>query len=89
MIVDIDGDQAKTVQQVAQFFQATEEFVLAEIRSGALEAININTKPGAIRPRWRILASAVGKYALKHRHQVEVAAPKAKRAKSTAKDYFA
>ena len=87
MILD---DQAHTVQQTAEFLGVTEEAVLSLIRRGELQASNINTKPDAQRPRWRILASDIGKFMLKTRHQSAVDRPKPRRAKqSTTKDYFA
>lgn len=87
MILD---DRAHTVQQAAEFLGVTEEAVLSLIRRGELQASNINTRPNAQRPRWRILASDIGRFMLKTRHQVAVDRPKSRRAKAgTTKDYFA
>ncbi len=89
MLLDIDQDRACTVQFAAEFLGVTEESVLALIKQGVLPASNINTKPDAQRPRWRILSSDLGRFLLKTRHYVPTVAPKAKRAKATVKDYFA
>lgn len=89
MLLDIQEDRAYTVQDAAKFLSVTEESVLALIHRGELPASNVNTKPNAQRPRWRILSSDLGRFLLKTRHQVAAVAPKTKRAKSAAKDYFA
>jgi len=90
MTFDVTAHLARTVQQVAEFLQTTEEFVLAEIKRGALPASNINTKPDAQRPRWRILEADLARYMLQHRY-VAPSAPKPSRKsrKPVTKDYFA
>ena len=89
MTVDIENDKAVTVQQFAEFLNTSEEFVLGEIERGALVASNINTKEHAQRPRWRILASDIGKYLVKTRVPAPEQKATPKRAKPVAKDYFA
>lgn len=89
MLVDIDQDRTFTVQDAAKFLSVTEESVLALIHRGELPASNVNTKPNAQRPRWRILSSDLGRFLLKTRHQAPTVAPKTRRAKTVAKDYFA
>jgi len=86
-MIDIEQDRALTVQQSAEFLGTTEEAVLSLIKREEIAASNINTKPGAVRPRWRILASDLGKFLLRTRHQTEQATPK-RRASTTTKDYF-
>ena len=81
-------ERTLTVQAAAEFLQTTEEGVLALIHSGQLIASNVNVKPNAQRPRWRILASDLGRFLLKTRHTVEQPRAKQKRAKSAVKDYF-
>ena len=88
MLLDIDQDRTFTVQDAAKFLSVTEESVLALIHRGELTASNVNTKPNAQRPRWRILSSDLGRFMLKTRHQVQPTAPKARRAKAAVKDYF-
>lgn len=87
-MIDIEQDQAFTVADAAKFLQVTQENVLSLIHRGELHASNLNTKPNAQRPRWRILSSDLGRFLLKTRHQVPTVTPKARRAKSAVKDYF-
>jgi len=88
MTIDLLTDKAHTVQETAEFLGTTEEAVLSLIKRNELPASNINTKPNAQRPRWRILASDIGKFMLKTRQQSQVATPKPKRTKAAVKDYF-
>jgi excisionase family DNA binding protein len=87
MLLDINEDRAYTVQDAAKFLGVTEEAVLSLIHRGELPASNINTKPNAQRPRWRILSSDLGRFLMKTRHQVPTAQPK-RRSKAAVKDYF-
>ena len=64
MLLDIDQDRTFTVQDAAKFLSVTEESVLALIHRGELTASNVNTKPNAQRPRWRILSSDLGRFLL-------------------------
>ena len=79
-----------TVAQLADFMQTTEEAVLNKIHGGEIVASNINTKPNAQRPRWRILETDFAAFLVRTRFQSPVLANvKPKRAKRTsAKDYF-
>ena len=61
MTIDLLTDRAHTVKETAEFLNTTEEGVLSLIKQNDLPASNINTKPNAQRPRWRILASDIGK----------------------------
>ena len=88
MTIDLLTDRAHTVKETAEFLNTTEEGVLSLIKRNELPASNINTKPNAQRPRWRILASDIGKFMLKTRQQAQAIAPKQKRNKSSVKDYF-
>jgi hypothetical protein len=80
-----------TVAQVAELLQTTEETVLQMIHRGELAASNINSKPNAQRPRWRVLESDFASLLMRTRFQSPVLANvKAKRSKRTSgKDYFA
>ena len=80
-----------TVAQLADFMQTTEDTVLQMIHSGEIVASNINLKPGAQRPRWRILESDFASFLMRTRFQSSVlASQKPKRVKRTSgKDYFA
>lgn len=80
-----------TVIEVAQCLQTTEDTVLQKIHSGEIVASNINLKPGAQRPRWRILESDFASFLMRTRFQSTVlASQKPKRVKRTSgKDYFA
>lgn len=88
MTIDLLTDKAHTVQETAEFLGTTEEAVLSLIKRNEIPASNINTKPDAQRPRWRILASDIGKFLLKTRQQSQAAVQKPKRRKSSTKDYF-
>jgi hypothetical protein len=80
-----------TVAQVAELLQTTEETVLQMIHRGELAASNINSKPNAQRPRWRILETDFASLLMRTRFQSPVLANvKPKRSKRTSgKDYFA
>ncbi len=83
--------QTMTVAQLADFMQTTEEAVLNKIHGGEIVASNINTKPNAQRPRWRILETDFAAFLVRTRFQsaVQTEKPKRARAKRTsAKDYF-
>lgn len=88
MTIDLLTDRAHTVKETAEFLNTTEEGVLSPIKRNELPASNINTKPNAQRPRWRILASDIGKFMLKTRQHAQSIATKPKRNKSSVKDYF-
>ena len=79
-----------TVAQIADYLQTTEETVLQMIHRGELAASNINSKPNAQRPRWRILETDFASLLVRTRFQSPVLANvKPKRAKRTSgKDYF-
>jgi hypothetical protein len=78
-----------TVAQLADFMQTTEESVLQKIHGGEIVASNINTKPNAQRPRWRILESDFASFLMRTRFQSPVQTEKPKRAKRTSgKDFF-
>lgn len=89
MQVDISGDRTYTVQETAEILQVTEEAVLSLVHRCELPASNINTKPDAQRPRWRILASDIGKFLLRTRHANTAPKPSRKSRKPVTKDYFA
>ena len=79
-----------TVAQVAELLKTTEESVLTLIRTAKLPASNVCSKPGAIRPRWRILETDLAMYLMHNRYASPIASTKPKRAKRTvSKDYFA
>lgn len=82
--------QTMTVAQCAELLQMTEETVLQMIHRGELTASNVNSKPNAQRPRWRILQTDFAALLMRTRFQSPVLANvKPKRAKRTsAKDYF-
>lgn len=86
MVVDVL--KTFTVQQVAEILQLTEESILAMIHSGELPASNVNLKPDAKRPRWRIQEADLGKLLLRTRHQAAPAEPKKKRSKLAAVEEF-
>ncbi len=78
-----------TVAQLAEFMQTTEDTVLQKIHGGEIIASNINTKPNAIRPRWRILESDFASFLMRTRFQSPILALKPKKARRTSgKDYF-
>jgi len=79
-----------TVAQVAELLQTTEESVLQMIHRGELAASNINSKPNAQRPRWRVLETDFASLLMRTRFQSPVVASgKPKRAKRVSgKDYF-
>ena len=89
MTVDIEQDKALTVQETAEFLSTSEECVLGMIARNEIAASNIQTKPNAVRPRWRILASDLGKFLARTRLPVVENKAATKRAKPVAKDYFA
>ena len=86
LTINPEEDRALTVQETARFLQVTQEAVLGFIHNGQLAATNLNTKPDAIRPRWRILSSNLGRFLMKNQSP----APEAKRRTKAepAKDYF-
>ncbi len=82
-------DTIHTVQEVADYLGVNHETVLALINSGELVASNVSS--GTQRPRWRILASDVGKFLMRTRRQAEPkSAPTRKRRRKAAatKNYF-
>lgn len=86
MNLDVVNDRALTVQQAAEFLGVSELVVLDLVNRQVIAASNIGR--GAQRPRWRILASDLGKYLVSTRQQaVEPAKPK-KAPKRATKDYF-
>ena len=89
MTVDTDQDKALTVQQTAEFLGTSEECILGMIGRNEIAASNIQLKPNAVRPRWRILASDLGKFLARTRLPVAEQKAATKRAKPVAKDYFA
>lgn len=83
-------EKALTVRQIADYLQTTEESVLGMVHRGEIAASNINLKPNAQRPRWRVESSEFRRFLLRTRHQAAVDRPKPRRAKaSSGKDYFA
>ena len=81
--------QTMTVAQCAELLQMSEETVLQMIHRGELAASNVNSRPGAQRPRWRILQTDFAALLMRTRFQSAVQTEKPKRAKRTsAKDYF-
>lgn len=82
-------DTLLTVQQVAKLMASSEIAVLEHIHSGQLEACNINTKPNAQRKRWRIPASAYGRFIAKTLHVVAEPAKPKRAPRKAVKDYFA
>lgn len=87
MNLDTTNDRALTVQQAADFLNVSEPVMLSLIQGGTIAASNIGR--GSQRPRWRILASDLGKYLVSTR-QPAIEPQKPKRApKRSTKDYFA
>lgn len=62
-------EQCYRVKEVASILKTTEESVLNLISRGDLQASNINTRPGATRPTWRISDTDLGRFLLKTRQQ--------------------
>ncbi|HBE70979.1 MAG TPA: hypothetical protein DDW52_22765 [Planctomycetaceae bacterium] len=62
MLKTLYEDHLITVKEAAETLRTNEEYVLDLIRQGKLKASNINAKPNAQRPRWRILASDLGAF---------------------------
>jgi hypothetical protein len=88
MNLDTENDRALTIQQAAAFLATTELVVLDLVKRGTIQASNIGR--GKQRPRWRILASDLGKYLLATRRPViEPAKPRRAVKRSPVKDYFA
>ena len=84
----ISDDATLTVQQVAELLNTSEIAVLNLIKDGHLEASDINVKPNAQRPRWRIRGSAYGRFLVQTQY-VAIQQPKPKRAvRKATKDYF-
>ena len=88
MTIDTEQDRALTVQQTAEFLGTSEECVLGMISRNEITASNIQTKPNAVRPRWRILASDLGKFLAKTRLPAQEQKATPKRSKAVSKDYF-
>lgn len=87
MTLDTLNDRALKVQQVADFLGVSESVALDLIARGIIPASNIGR--GSQRPRWRVLASDLGKYLVSNR-QPAIEAAKPKRAvRKAEKDYFA
>ena len=53
---------ALKVHEVAAYFQVREQQPLIWIARGDLEAIDISSRPGLGKPRWRILPSAIADF---------------------------
>jgi Helix-turn-helix domain len=88
MNLDTQNDRALTVQQAADFLGVSELVMLDLVKRNIIAASNIGR--GLQRPRWRILASDLGKYLVSTRHQAPTPQPPARRrAKAATKDYFA
>lgn len=88
MNLDTINDRALTVAQTAEFLNESEIVILDKINSGLIPASNIGR--GSQRPRWRVLASDLGKYLLSTRQPaIEPAKPKRVARKTATKDYFA
>lgn len=86
MNLDTQNDRALTVQQAAEFLNVSEIVMLSLIQNRTIAASNIGR--GQQRPRWRILASDLGKYLVSTRQQaVEPVKPK-RAPKRATKDYF-
>lgn len=88
MNLDVTNDRALTVAQAAEFLGVSESVVLDLISSSKLDASNIGR--GTQRPRWRILASDLGKYLVRTRMPAqcgEQTAPK-KIVPRASKNYF-
>jgi excisionase family DNA binding protein len=86
-MLDTQNDRALTVQQAADFLGVSEIVMLDLINRNEIEASNIGRGPQ--RPRWRILASSLGKYMVAKRQQAFVEPVKPKKApKRATKDYF-
>jgi excisionase family DNA binding protein len=87
MNLDTTNDRLLTVQQAAEFLGVSGIVMLDLINRNVIAASNIGR--GSQRPRWRILASDLGKYLVSTRQPViEPAKPKRATRKAT-KDYFA
>jgi len=70
-----------TVQAVAADMLVDQERVLAWIHAGELQAVNV-ASPGACRPRWRILRTALDEFMTARRNkkpEPETQAPQRKR----------
>jgi excisionase family DNA binding protein len=48
-----------TVKQLSERFSVSQHTVLGWIAAGELRAVNVGTRPGTKRPRWRITEQAV------------------------------
>lgn len=87
MNLDTTFDRALTVAQAAEFLNTTEIAVLDLIKRQAVPASNIGK--GSQRPRWRILASDLGKFLLSTRPApLQPTTPKRSRKTASVKNYF-
>lgn len=61
-------ERALTVAEVAERYGVNSHTVLAWIKTGELRAVAVNRKPGARKPRWRIMAGALTSFELLRTH---------------------
>ena len=86
MNLDTTNDRALTVDEASKFLGVSSIVMLDLINRNIISASNIGR--GSQRPRWRILASDLGKYLVSTRQPaIEPTKPKRAVRKST-KDYF-
>lgn len=80
-----------TVREVSEILGLAQDATLALIARGDLPASNLNTREGAVRPRWRITDADLGRFLLETRHQVNRKPSMPARRKSRPKpvDHFA
>ena len=57
-----------SVRDLVQRYHVTEHTVLAWIRSGELNAVNVGVAPGKKKPRWRITQEALDGFELARTH---------------------
>lgn len=58
------SDRNYSVRDLCERYAVNEHTVLAWIRSGELQAINVGVSPGKKKPRWRISESALAAFEL-------------------------
>ena len=86
MNLDTTNDRALTVDEASKFLGVSSIVMLDLINRNIISASNIGR--GSQRPRWRILASDLGKYLVSTRQPaIEPTKPKKATRKAT-KDYF-
>ena len=80
-------DRALTVKQVAEQLGVGQHAVLALIRSGDLQAIDVSLQPGG-RPRWRIMPDDLEGFLARRTHQAAAPRRRRRRKPTNVKAYF-